>query len=247
MRSSIQQTLLLSLNTVLRPIVKLILRAGLGYSEFAAIAKTVFVQIATEEYGLRGRPTNMSRVSAMTGISRKEVSRVRNEGPFTRWTPAALATIPANEVLHYWHHDADFCLSPGRPRPLPFEGAKSFSTLVARYAGDIPPGAMRTALREAGALEETHDVLSPRERFFFSGQFDEDFIRGIVFSLSNLANTIVHNALLRQNADKKLTVKELFFERSAWTDHIGPERTADFRDWISIEARRFIESADQKL
>jgi hypothetical protein len=188
----------------------------------------------------------MSRVSAMTGISRKEVSRLRNEGPLVRWTPA-LATIPANEVLHYWHHDGDFCLRPGRPRPLPFEGNKSFSTLVARYAGDIPPGAIRTALREAGALEEAQDMLSPRERFFFSSQFDEDFIRDIVFSLSSLANTVVHNALLRQNGDKKLTVKEAFFERTAWTDHIQPDRTIDFRDWVKAEGRRFIETADQKL
>src|SRR5262252_9191580 len=166
MRSSIQEALLLSLASVLKPLVRLMLLLGVGYREFDAIAKGVFVEVASDEYGLRGRPTNMSRVSAITGISRKEVSRLRDRATVPRLSPASEVN-PAATVLHYWHHDADFCRGPDEARPLPFQGPLSFSALVARYGGDIPPGAMRAALLQAGTVEEVDGLLIARKRFFY--------------------------------------------------------------------------------
>ena len=64
---------------VLRPIARLLLRGGIGYREFSEISKTAFVQVATKDYGLRGRPTNISRVAVMTGLTRKEVRRIRDK------------------------------------------------------------------------------------------------------------------------------------------------------------------------
>src|SRR5690606_422550 len=139
MRSPVQKTLLASLAGVLKPIVKLLLRAGVGYVEFVAVVKWVFVQVATEEFGVRGRPTNISRVSAVTGISRKEVRRVREDISLGRWSPS-MEGNPANVVVHYWHFDPDFSYSPGRPRPLQFEGPGGFAELVLRYVGVILPG-----------------------------------------------------------------------------------------------------------
>lgn len=107
MRSPFQVAVLSSLQGVLLPIVKLMLRCGVGCSEFVAVVKTVFVQAATEDYGLRGRPTNVSRVAAMTGLSRKEVRRIRSEKGSQRWT-RDMEVTPANTVLHYWHFDPDF-------------------------------------------------------------------------------------------------------------------------------------------
>jgi hypothetical protein len=141
-RSKIQDALLSALEAILRPIVKLMLQSGIGYSEFASVAKAVFVGVATDDYKRRGRPANFSQVSAMTGISRKEVSRLRQESLSHKWN-SRLDTNPANAVLHHWYHDSEYCLAPGMPKQLPFEGDPSFSSLVARYAGDIPAGAGR--------------------------------------------------------------------------------------------------------
>jgi hypothetical protein len=249
MRSTIQETLLGSLASLLKPIIRLMLFAGVGYREFDAIAKRVFVHVASNEYGLRGRPTNMSRISAMTGISRKAVGRLRESREDSDWSQAN-GLSPAALVIHYWHHDPDYSTKPGEPRPLPFQGSLSFSTLVSRYAGDVPPGAVRAALSQAGTVEEdSSGLLVPRRRFFIASQLDEDLIRNICFSVSNLANTVVHNARVRQDrsSSEPANLEQVYLERSAFTDHMNPEATKEFRNWVKREGARFIEAADAQL
>ena len=53
---------------LLQPIARLFLRYGRGIKEFYELSKTAFVVVASEDYGVGGRPTNASRVAAMTGI-----------------------------------------------------------------------------------------------------------------------------------------------------------------------------------
>ena len=64
--------------TILRPIAAILLRCGMTWKEFAEVSKSVFVDVATREFGISGRPTNVSRVSILTGIGRKEVKRQRD-------------------------------------------------------------------------------------------------------------------------------------------------------------------------
>jgi uncharacterized protein DUF6502 len=246
MRSPLQQALLSSLASILKPIVKLMLQAGVGSSEFSTVAKSVFVQVASAEYGFRGRPTNISRVSAMTGISRKEVSRIKTETQIGRWNPD-METSPANSVIHFWHFDPEFSESPGKPRPLPVDGTRSFTTLVKRYAGDIPVGAMRAELCRAGTVSEEPDgLLHARDRYFYSTRFDEDFIRGVAFALANLGTTVVHNAGLHNTTGERTSAnrESARFERYAWTEHFSEDAILAFRTWLSREGERFLERAD---
>ena len=62
---------------LLRPVVRLLLKSGITWKEFAEVAKSVFVEVATREFGIRGRPTNTSRVAILTGINRHDVAKQR--------------------------------------------------------------------------------------------------------------------------------------------------------------------------
>ena len=48
-----------------------------GHNPLCGDRLTVYVDVAGRDYGLQGRPTNASRVAMITGLSRREVSRVR--------------------------------------------------------------------------------------------------------------------------------------------------------------------------
>ena len=246
MRSKIQDAWLTALESILRPIVKLMLQSGISYSQFASVAKSVFVQIATDEYKRRGRPANFSQVSAMTGISRKEVSRMRKAEAQGRWTPSMEAS-PVNAILHEWHFDPDFSDGTGNARPLPFEGPRSFSALVSRYVSDIPAGAMRATLQKAGLLTQDRDgLLSVSQPFFYPRTFDEHFIGQLGFSMSNLGSTMVHNAMLHQRSDltddRKAEMSRL--ERGVWSAHLDEAGTARLKTWVNVAAPRFLEEAN---
>jgi hypothetical protein len=246
-RSQIQDALLSALETILRPTIKLLLQSGIGYSEFAAVAKSVFVQVATDEYKRRGRPANFSQVSAMTGISRKEVSKIRKAHSDPRWTPNMEAS-PVNTLLHHWHFDTDFSDGAGNAKALAFEGPLSFSTLVSRHAGDIPAGAMRSTLQKAGLLtQDSEGFLSANQSFFYSRVFDQDFIRGLAFSMNNLGSTLAHNASVHQRTDisndRKRELGRL--ERAAWSEHLDEDGIAKFKAWVDEAAPRFLRESNR--
>jgi hypothetical protein len=248
-RSKIHDALLSALETILRPIVKLLLQSGISYSEFASVAKTVFVRVATDDYKKRGRPANFSQVSAMTGISRKEVAAIRKRSREERWTPNMEAS-PVNTILHEWHFDPDFSDGAGMAKALPFDGPASFSTLVSKYAGDIPPGAIRSTLQKAGVLhQEESGLMSVSRRYFYSRTYDVDFIRGLAFSLSNLGSTLAFNATIHQNPDLSNQRKgELArLERAVWSEHLTKEGAGRFKAWVDEAATRFLEDANQLI
>jgi len=248
-RSQVQDALLSALEIILRPIVKLLLQSGISYSEFAYVAKAVFVRAATDVYSRRGRPANFSQVSAMTGISRKEVSRMRKAESKTRWTPNMEAS-PVNTILHEWHFDPDFSDGEGTAKTLAFEGPFSFSTLVSRYAGDIPPGAMRSTLQKAGVLSlDAAGFLSVSQRFFYSRHVDEDFIRGLGFSLSCLGSTLAHNANVHQRTDISNDKKRELgrFERVAFSEHLTDKGIAGLKAWVDSAGSRFMSEAQQAI
>jgi hypothetical protein len=157
MQDTIQRQILSALLIALRPLARALLRAGIGFREFEEISKTAFVDIATKDYGLRGRPTNISRVAVMTGLTRKEVRRLRDKSTAGEETVVVKST-PMAAVLHRWYTEPEFLTDTGRPNILSFDGEGStFSSLVRNFGGDIPPGAMRTELLRIEAIEELPD------------------------------------------------------------------------------------------
>ncbi|MEO0616760.1 MAG: DUF6502 family protein, partial [Pseudomonadota bacterium] len=96
-----QEKLLELLYRVLRPLVHLLIESGIGHREFAEVAKRAYVDVASKNYGIRGRDTNISRVAVMTGLTRKEVKRLRDEST-GKESLAQVKQLPAGRVLQFW-------------------------------------------------------------------------------------------------------------------------------------------------
>ena len=76
MTDSIKHSLFSAIPRLLRPLIRILLRNGVPYGTFADLAKRVYVNLAANECGLPGRKQSISRISILTGLSRKEVSGV---------------------------------------------------------------------------------------------------------------------------------------------------------------------------
>src|ERR1700724_2887695 len=61
----------------LKTLVPVLLRCGITWREFAELAKTTYVEVATDNFGKRGRPTNVSRTAILTGLVRRDVRKPR--------------------------------------------------------------------------------------------------------------------------------------------------------------------------
>jgi len=234
MQDTIQQQIL----KALRPLVRALLRAGIGYREFEEISKSAYVDVATDDYGLRGRPTNISRVAVMTGLTRKEVRRLRDKRAAGEATLVVKST-PMAAVLHRWYTEAEFLTDSARPLDLPFDGeGTTFSLLVRKFGGDIPPGAMRTELLRINAIEEIRGGdLKVLKRNVSSLGVHDRFVNALAHQLYSAAVTISHNTLNADPIDR-------WVQRTVTTRYV---RDSDIQRVRRISADRldeFTESID---
>lgn len=242
MNSEIQQRLLRSVFALFMPMARLMLRYGITFDLFSDVAKEAFVRAAFSETDGRGRGINASRVAVKTGISRKEVSRIRDlieSGETTLDQRGMDRSGPPAKVLHAWHTDPRFADAKGVPRALEFDGSEvSFAAIVRAVAGDVPPGAVRAELRKAGAIldTDTGNIIAVK-RYFVPGNADEKTITSLSGILFPLMSGIDHNSDPGRASDG-------YIQRFAFSDSLAPNLIPVFRDWSRREATKFIESID---
>lgn len=239
METKVVRALSAAVTALLRPLVRLLLRNGIPYRTFSDIAKRVYVDIAMEEFGIPGRKQSKSRVSIITGLSRKEVLRVRrlpspdDLGAVERYNRAA-------RVIGGWVRDPRFHRESGRPMDLAFEGdAACFGELVRIYSGDAPARAVLDELLRVGTVERTKDgKIRLLERSYIpkTGEIDKIGILGV--DTADLITTIDHN--IHQPGD-------LFYQRKVCYDNLPAEALPGFRTLAADRAQDLLESLDSWL
>lgn len=235
MQDTAKNNVLAALLKALRPIARFLMKSGIGYREFAEISKSAFVDVATSDYGLRGRPTNISRVAVMTGLTRKEVKRLREK--ISTGTQIDMnRVIPPAEILSNWHSDREYLDGAGRPLVLDFDGTEpSFTALVKKYGGDIPAGAMRTELKRVGAVaEDSFGRLTVLEKQFRPIEEEDQIRRALALAFFGLATSVDHN--LASSEDDK------WVERLAFSTRIRSSDSSRVRRISQDRAMEFVES-----
>lgn len=193
MTSAIQNVVLSACREFMKPIARLLLRNGIGYREFSELCKSIFVEVASDDYGIRGRKTNMSRVAVMTGLSRKEVRKLRDAVGSEAGTFVTRVRRPES-VLSIWHSDPEFLDRRQRPKRIRFDGpGANFRTLVTRVGGDIPPRAMLNELLRAGSVVREGEKLRAVSRSYVPEPNDPEAILVAGGAIRDLVATINHN------------------------------------------------------
>ncbi len=227
------------LGAVLGPVIRLVLRTGVTWKEFSDLSKAKFVEVATADFGLRGRPTNASRVAILTGLDRRDVAKLRK-------TPAQAPTkgyqSRASQVLSAWHHDADFLDANGQPALLAIEGeGATFTELMRRYAPALPIVAMIKELKSANAIEQLDDGrLRALKRTYLPSPVSTERLRLWSSVLADVATTIEHNF----SRDESMPAR---FERRALNLRVDPKSLPEFRELLEREGQALLERLDDWL
>jgi len=226
----------------LKPLVHVLIRCGVTWREFAELAKTTFVEVATHQFGKRGRPTNVSRTAMLTGLVRREVRKQREalEAAPSAWNGHV---TKGSLVLSAWHLDPEFLDKKGKPAALPLEGrSASCGALVRRCGGgDVPITTLMKELRTAGAIRERADGrLEALQRDYIPHAMDEQLIRLWGTVLADIATTYVHNLTRTPKTPAR-------FERAAVNDRIAKSALPEFRRFLEEEGQAFLERMDAWL
>jgi hypothetical protein len=214
-----------------------LLRNGVPYQTFADIAKRVYVDLATEKFDIPGRKQSKSRVSILTGLSRREVLRVKrlpaqdDLGALDRINRAA-------RVIAGWVRDRRFSDESGQPTDLPFDGGNiCFLQLVKAYSGDAPARAVLDELMRVGVVERTPDGrIHLLERSYIPKAEEIDKIAILGSDTSDLVSTIDHN-ICHPDAP--------FFQRKVNYDNLPSEALPELKKLAGEQSQALLERLDR--
>jgi hypothetical protein len=198
--------LLYALRQVLRPIVRILIRAGIRFDEFAELARGVYVESAIRDGLDHASNLTRARVSVVTGVTRQQVDHyIDNDGALPSASPTLAGVLV--EVLQKWHTDPQYVGPYGIPLELEFEvsSGRSFRSLVSMVDAQASPGIVLEELLRVGSVTysgEKHfravsryfmmpEPMSPQQVEYFGN------------TLTRLARTLEFNMNPR-NSDKRL-------------------------------------------
>ena len=210
-----------ALRRVLRPLVRLMMAQGITYPYLTELLKSIFVDVAEAEFRLDSKPPTDSRISVMTGVHRKDVSRLRTELKKTTDGIPDVVSLGA-QLVALWLGTPRYLDDDGKPLPLPRfasdGGEQSFEALVTSVNSDIRSRVVLDEWLRLGVahLDDSNRVCLNTSAFVPSAGFDEK-----AFYLGH--NLHDHAAAAASNL---LGLQPPFLERSVQYDALSPESIA---------------------
>jgi hypothetical protein len=239
--NDIRQVLTMVVLRMLYPLVRILLRHGIAFNDFAEIARRLYVEVGMNELGIPGRKPSISRVAILSGLTRKEVQRIVNLDPAVT-TEGEAQYNRAARVVAGWVRDPQFVDATGDPRLLAMDndGDPGFTELVNRYSGDIPARALLDELLRVGAVaRDAEGRIGLQSRVYIPQASDVDKLRILGADVSDLINTIDHN--LQHGAT------DPYFQRKVMYDNLPVEAVEQFRRLSRNQAQALIEKWDHWL
>lgn len=207
----------LALRRVLRPLVRLMLARGVTLPYLTELLKALMVEVADKEFRIGAKAPTDSRVSLVTGVHRKDVSRLRQAMDSSAEIVPSVVSLGA-QLVAVWLGSPRYLDEEGRPRPLPrfvSEGGElSFEGLVASVNSDIRSRVVLDEWLRLGVVhfDDERRVCLNAAAFVPAAGFDEKaFYLG--HNLHDHAAAAAHNLLGGQPA---------FLERSVHYDALSP-------------------------
>lgn len=225
---------------LLRPLCRLLLRHHVPFAAFEELAKHTYVQVALEDFGIPGKKPTLSRASILTGLTRKDVTRLAADTAPER-AASDEGYNRAARVLTGWARDPEFHDADGQPKVLaPLEGPDSFAALVKRYSGDMPARAVLDELLRVGAVAEHDDGRLQLLTAGYVPRGSEVEKLGILGSdVADLIATIDHNL---QHADT-----DPRFQRKVMYTEFPASQLPAFRKLSAAQAQALLEKFDRWL
>lgn len=226
---------------MLRPLVRVLLRRGMSYGEFIEAAKGTFVDVAAQDMAIPGRKQTTTRISTITGLSRKVVQHLLTQTEAEK-IEALHKLNRAVRVLSGWMSDERFLDSNGKPLALAFDGEEpDFMLLVKEYSGDITARTIVDELERNGAIAVNRDgKLELVRPAYIPDDSELAKISLLSDTITELAETIEYNMECSDPAARR-------FQRKVYYDNIPQEHLPEIKQLLEQKAQAYLEEINRIL
>ena len=200
---------------VMRPLVRWLLRSGVGHAELSTALKLVFLDMAMQEVKRTGLKQTDSALSLLSGLHRKDVKQLQSPaGPVGAGAQGMAAATPAkaslaSQVVARW-------LGQRLPEQLETSGAQSpFEALVRSVSTDVHPRALQQELLRLGVAEVVGTSLRLRQQGFLPDANAQESRELLADSAADHLSAGVHN--LTSGEARK------FLEQSVFADGLSEQ------------------------
>ncbi len=226
---------------ILRPLVRILIRFEFTHAELTELVRQAYVAEAYKSHNIEGQDMTVSRAAVLTGLSRKEVLRLKT---LLDEKELSIKRAPnrAQRVVQGWLRDSDYQDGSGQPKVLPIKGKQgSFLSLVSRYSGDITYGAILEELNKVGVTRQPNSTtVELINRAYVPHQDDVEQMRIASQCAADLLNTSVKNIESGDEATRR-------FQRQVVYSHVEDEVAETFNEFSTEKAKSLMDELNQFL
>lgn len=252
MADSARAHLVFSFRKVLRPLVKILIRAGVKFPEFREVIKGAYVETAVREGLGREGPVSRERISAHTGVPLIDVDRFIDDPRLLAPPDSTNAAIIA-EVLHLWSTDPLYMGPYGLPLEIDFDRTRgrNLTELVYRADSTADPQVIVDEMVETGILVRVgpYHYKAGARSFLFTDVMTPQALEYFGRTMTDLANTLEFNMAVK-NEDKR--IQRSVVADGGLPDYALPEFEAllkdrvqalliEVDDWLSQNRHRWVD------
>ncbi len=216
------------LRYILRPIVHFCIRNSLTYGELNAVCRALFIELAEDEIKKTSQKINVSRISVLTGINRKDVTKIYRE----KRPPSIQSTGLLSRVIGQWENDRRFTTTGGIPKVLTYRGDDNeFRDLVSAVSSDLNAGTIFFELERKQLITRTPRGI----RLIWDSAVQHDDSEKALGIVGKDINSLLFAA--EENVKKVHTVKNLHVRTEA--DNIYLADSDEVRRWLYTQGQAF--------
>lgn len=212
---------------------------GLSVSQLEQFLRSATVRQIMKSVDHDSTSKSVSRISALTGLSRTAVSEIMRSGAHTK-PVIQLREKYTNRVLAAWHRDPKYIDRDGLPRSIPIYGrGNSFERLTRIHGGGIPVRAMLDELLRISAVKALPNQHVKAVKLVAVSQGNSiDMIRSIGLKVEDLVGSLMYNARAGNNPR---------FVASVESAHVPVESLALIRREVAHRGAAFVSELEESL
>lgn len=233
-----QQAVLDALDALFAPLAQLCIAQGIRIRAVEDLLRGSFVKAARDAHPTHTSARLTSRISAATGLTRREVARIDGQPESTR---GSAQSSPITTLFTRWLSDPGLRDADNKPLKLPRQGpAPSFESLAQLATRDVHPRTLldelcRLQLAAYDAADDTVRLL--RDAFVPHG----DRARMLGFLGDNVGDHF------RAAVSNVLHDGKQHLEQAIFADELSAESVAEARDLMAQQWRTLLEQVAPQL